>query len=183
MTAPLRVCVVEDPKGTLAPRLRKSGVSVAFQVRDVDGLVAELDRRSPQLAILDATHVAPERLSALTRKYPGLRLVAVLPRMSAVAATRFRAAGVSDCVKRPDGNTQVLADALKAAVALTPVDDGLTPREREVLGHVSAGFDNLQIAALLGITERTVKAHVGNLYRKTGAHSRVGLALAGRSLG
>jgi DNA-binding NarL/FixJ family response regulator len=42
----------------------------------------------------------------------------------------------------------------------------LTHREREVLACIATGADNLKIAALLDITERTVRAHVSSLYRK-----------------
>ncbi|MFL5354772.1 response regulator transcription factor [Archangium sp.] len=55
--------------------------------------------------------------------------------------------------------------------------DRLTLREREVLGLVASGADNLQISARLGITERTVKAHVSNLYRKLGVQNRVEMAM------
>ncbi len=59
----------------------------------------------------------------------------------------------------------------------------LTSREREVLAHVGSGADNLRIASLLKITERTVKAHVSSLYRKLGPENRVELALLARHLG
>lgn len=54
----------------------------------------------------------------------------------------------------------------------------LTAREREVAQALSSGADNLKIAALLGISERTVKAHVGAIYRKLHVENRVELALA-----
>jgi two-component system, NarL family, nitrate/nitrite response regulator NarL len=59
----------------------------------------------------------------------------------------------------------------------------LTPRERDVLRHVAQGMDNLKVAAHLGITERTVKAHVCSLYRKLGVENRAEMALKGRDLG
>ncbi|WP_257457403.1 response regulator transcription factor [Archangium lipolyticum] len=59
----------------------------------------------------------------------------------------------------------------------------ITEREREVLTLVAAGTDNLQISARLGITERTVKAHVSNLYRKLGVQSRVEMAMLACQLG
>lgn len=59
----------------------------------------------------------------------------------------------------------------------------LTPRERDVLRHVAVGMDNLKVAAHLGITERTVKAHVCSLYRKLGVENRAEMALKGRELG
>jgi predicted ATPase/DNA-binding SARP family transcriptional activator/DNA-binding CsgD family transcriptional regulator len=48
----------------------------------------------------------------------------------------------------------------------------LTRREREVSGVVAQGRTNRQIGVLLGITERTVETHVGNILHKLGADSR-----------
>ncbi len=59
----------------------------------------------------------------------------------------------------------------------------LTQREREVLGYVAGGADNLKIAAHLQIAERTVKSHVTQLYRKLGAENRTQLALRACHLG
>lgn len=59
----------------------------------------------------------------------------------------------------------------------------LTPREREVLSCVTNGDDNLKIAAVLAISERTVKAHISSLYRKLGSENRAQLALLARQLG
>jgi FixJ family two-component response regulator len=47
----------------------------------------------------------------------------------------------------------------------------LTPRERQVLGHVARGRLNKQIAFDLGISEVTVKLHRGSVMRKMGASS------------
>ena len=47
----------------------------------------------------------------------------------------------------------------------------LTPREREVFLHVVSGLMNKQIAAVLGISEKTVKVHRGRVMRKMGAES------------
>ena len=57
----------------------------------------------------------------------------------------------------------------------------LTPREREVLGHVIAGKMNKQIAADLGTGEQNIKVHRGRLMRKMGVRSVVDLVrVAGR---
>ncbi|MGJ0182469.1 response regulator transcription factor [Corynebacterium glyciniphilum] len=53
----------------------------------------------------------------------------------------------------------------------------LTGREEEVLGLVAAGLSNNQIAAELHISETTVKTHLGNLFAKIGAVSRLQAAL------
>ena len=59
----------------------------------------------------------------------------------------------------------------------------LTAREREVLGYIAAGADNLKIAAHLGITERTVKAHITSIYRKLGPENRTQMAVLACQLG
>lgn len=59
----------------------------------------------------------------------------------------------------------------------------LTPRELEVLSHIAEGEDNLKIAACLGITERTVKAHVTSLYRRLNLENRAQMALLAFQLG
>lgn len=56
-------------------------------------------------------------------------------------------------------------------------------REREVLGYIAGGADNLKIAAMLRISERTVKAHVSSLYKKLGSENRTQLALSALQLG
>jgi two-component system, NarL family, nitrate/nitrite response regulator NarL len=51
--------------------------------------------------------------------------------------------------------------------------DPLTAREREILGFVARGDSSPAIARQLGIAENTIKAHLANIYRKTGARNRV----------
>ncbi len=53
----------------------------------------------------------------------------------------------------------------------------LTDREREVLLQMVAGLSNKEIAVALGVTERTVEFHVGNILRKLGVISRVEAAV------
>ncbi len=57
-------------------------------------------------------------------------------------------------------------------VPLDPADDLLTPRELEVLRLVANGLPNKTIAHELGISEHTVKFHVGSILTKFGAASR-----------
>jgi len=53
----------------------------------------------------------------------------------------------------------------------------LTARERQVLDLILLAQSNREIAEQLGIEERTVKAHVGRLMRKTGAENRIELSI------
>jgi ATP/maltotriose-dependent transcriptional regulator MalT len=61
-------------------------------------------------------------------------------------------------------------DALAGARPVLP--GGLSPREVEVLGLVAHGRSNRQIAAELGISERTIDRHVSNIYAKLDVSSR-----------
>jgi DNA-binding NarL/FixJ family response regulator len=57
------------------------------------------------------------------------------------------------------------------------VATGLSPREAEVLRLVVEGLLNKQIAQRLGITERTVKAHLTSAYQRIGVADRTQAAL------
>lgn len=59
----------------------------------------------------------------------------------------------------------------------------LTPREREVMGLVTAGLMNKQVAGRLSLSEVTVKIHRGNLMRKMEADSLADLVLMADRLG
>jgi HD-GYP domain-containing protein (c-di-GMP phosphodiesterase class II)/DNA-binding CsgD family transcriptional regulator len=54
---------------------------------------------------------------------------------------------------------------------------GLTEREVDVLGLVARGLTNRQIAAALGLSVKTVGAHVEHIYVKAGVHSRAAATL------
>lgn len=56
----------------------------------------------------------------------------------------------------------------------------LSQREREVLDLVTAGMANKQIARRLGISERTVKAHLTNVFQRIGVTDRTQAALWAR---
>lgn len=58
----------------------------------------------------------------------------------------------------------------------------LTARERQVLELILLARSNREIASQLGIEERTVKAHVGRMMRKTGAENRIELSMRALSL-
>lgn len=79
-----------------------------------------------------------------------------------------------------------LMGRLLAATATLPTPSGgeaptwsarLTEREREVAKAVAAGSSNKEIARQMGITERTVKGHVGAILDKLGLRDRLQLAL------
>ena len=59
----------------------------------------------------------------------------------------------------------------------------LTPREQEIMGLVTAGLMNKQIAGEIGVSEVTVKLHRGNVMRKMGAKSLAELVRMADALG
>jgi DNA-binding NarL/FixJ family response regulator len=58
-----------------------------------------------------------------------------------------------------------------------PAEVPLTAREREVLGLVVEGLANKQIARRMGISEKTVKGHLTNLFQRIGVTDRTQAAL------
>jgi FixJ family two-component response regulator len=61
--------------------------------------------------------------------------------------------------------------------------NALTPREQEILGLVTAGLMNKQVAAELGVSEITIKVHRGNVMKKMGARSLADLVRMADALG
>jgi DNA-binding NarL/FixJ family response regulator len=70
-----------------------------------------------------------------------------------------------------------LVEVLAAGGNAGPLDR-LTPREREVLQLIGRGFPNKQIARELGVSEKTVKTHVGHVLAKLGVGDRTQAAVA-----
>lgn len=69
------------------------------------------------------------------------------------------------------------AAALLAERAARPASVELTARERDVLSLVVQGLANKQIARRLGISEKTVKGHLTNLFQRIGVADRTQAAL------
>jgi DNA-binding NarL/FixJ family response regulator len=89
-----------------------------------------------------------------------------------IRAIRTVAAGASWIDPRV---TPRLLDALRAsrpAVRSPSTLEPLSERELEVLTLVARGASNLEIAADLFVSERTVKGHVGSIFTKLGARDR-----------
>ena len=97
------------------------------------------------------------------------------------ALLRRPAAPLSDSVPSPPPSPAttpapsppVGTHAAMSAVA-APAPSQLSAREIEVLTELVRGSKNSEIATTLGISERTVKAHLANIYMKLGVESRSG---------
>ncbi len=105
-------------------------------------------------------------------------------------------AGAVDFLSKPFRDQDML-DAVTAALArdaqrrtdaatkesLRAQYETLTAREREVMGYVTAGLMNKQVAGLIGISEITIKIHRGNVMRKMGVKSLADLVRKAEALG
>ncbi|MCD0447271.1 response regulator transcription factor [Glycomyces sp. A-F 0318] len=96
----------------------------------------------------------------------------------ALLVEAVRAAAAGDALISPSLTLRLLTGfADPAAPASTAgADTELTERERQVVGLVAEGKSNAEIAGDLFISAGTVKTHVANAQRKTGARNRVGIA-------
>ena len=88
----------------------------------------------------------------------------------------IRAAARGETLLQPDVMARVMAQTGQTAKPVSAQDaagqESLTERELQVLTAVARGDRNKEIAYKLGITERTVKAHLTNIYNKLGVDSR-----------
>ena len=84
----------------------------------------------------------------------------------------IRAAAQGDAPLDP----RVARELLTARAEDRPAS-GLTDRERDVLALVGSGLPNKLIATRLGISEKTVKAHLTNVFRAIGVTDRTQAAL------
>jgi FixJ family two-component response regulator len=80
-----------------------------------------------------------------------------------------------DAIQRAIDQDRSRRDEEHVLAGLRAGFETLTPREREVMRLVVAGRLNKQIAAVMGLTEATVKVHRGHAMRKMGARSVVDL--------
>jgi two-component system CheB/CheR fusion protein len=121
------------------------------------------------------------RLSAAERALPAIMITGHGDIAMAVEAMR---AGASDFIEKPVRSEELLAcveralrhaaspserSSMAAAAAMRVA--GLTRREREVMDYVVAGHANKEIAARLGIAQRTVETHRAKVMKKMGAAS------------
>ena len=130
----------------------------------------------PKVIVLTTFDLDEYAFAALQAGASGFLLKDALP-ADLLAAIRTVHAG--DAVVAPSTTRRLIARYVQRAAPATAsqLTDTLTEREREVWLAIARGRTNREIAAELGVSEATVKTHVGNLLAKTGMRDRVALVL------
>lgn len=167
------------------PGLEPDVVLMDLRMPVMDGLttIGHLRSDYPDLAIIILTTYNEDELM-----YKGLQLGArgyLLKDVDRQTLIRtIEAAAKGDTLLQPDVLKRVLSqgEAKKNADGLQ-VEMNLTEREIEVLRRVAAGERNKEIAYGLGISERTVKAHLTHIFNKLDVDSRAGAVAVGAEQG
>ncbi|WP_157253858.1 response regulator [Nonomuraea typhae] len=170
-------------------------IEVVAAVADGPGLLAVLPEARADVILLDLYLPGADGIALLRehlpRPRPRVLMLTTVGRTSEIQ--RALAAGADGFVLK-DATGEELAAAVRGvhggvttlstsasrllARVRPPGLDALTPREREVLELIARGLSNQEIAAALGgLAERTVKAHVSNVLAKLGVRSRAQAAL------
>jgi FixJ family two-component response regulator len=95
----------------------------------------------------------------------------------------FRDQDMLDAVQVGHQRDRRRRDMEQSTSKLKSTYETLTPREKEIMGLVTAGLMNKQIAGEIDVSEITVKVHRGSVMRKMGARSLADLVRMAESLG
>jgi DNA-binding NarL/FixJ family response regulator len=202
--APIRVLVVDD-HAVVREGLRtflslQEGIEVVGEAADGESAVREAESRRPDVVLMDLVMPRLDGVGAmreLRRLLPSCRVIVLtsyaqddrlLPAIRAGAAgyllkdaepreiaRAVRAAHAGEALLDPGVAARLVA-AIAQPEEARPAQR-LTPREREVLAMIGRGMPNKRIARELGVSEKTVKTHVGHLLAKLGVTDRTQAAL------
>jgi NarL family two-component system response regulator LiaR len=176
-------------------------IDVVGEAQDGEQALAQIAALAPDVVLMDLVMPvldgigAIERLRELGSAARVIVLTSFLDEDKVMPAVRAGAAGyllkdaepaeLVRAIRIVDGGEALLHPAVAARVLQEMSADGdrrrrhdeLTPREREVLALLARGRANKAIALELGIAEKTVKTHVGNILGKLGLSDRTQAAL------
>ena len=202
----LRLILVDDHK-MLREGLRRSleelGFAVIAEAGDGEEGVRLAAAMRPDVMLMDVSMPemdGVEATRAVLSRRPDTKVLVLTSFSDRQRVKEVLAAGAIGYVLKDSEPADLLAAVHAAARGHVPIDprvaaallpatggaggsgaaDGLSPRETEVLRLVSQGLANKQIGRALGITERTVKAHLGRVFREIGVLDRTSAALWAR---
>lgn len=194
----MRVVVADDvllTRAGIVRLLRESGVNVVGEASDAATLLHQVKLTRPDVAMVDIrmppTHTDEGLVAAreIRASYPEVGVLVLSQYVEAGYALRlleehperigyllkervFDIATVVDALRRIVDGESVIDPTIVAQLVrrrrLTDPLDVLTPREREVLGLIAEGMSNRALAVRLFVTERTVEAHVTQIFLKLG---------------
>ena len=194
METSLKVLIADDHPLVLQGLRRaleeSDGIEVVGEARSGDELLALVDRRSPDLVLLDLRMPGRDGLECIAeikRLWPEIKTVALSACEDRGSIDAALLAGASAYMVKsvsPMDIPSVLRQASTGAVYHTPsapppragepVATGptLTPRETAILQAIADGLTTKAISKDLWLSEHTVKFHLTNIYRKLGVSNR-----------
>jgi len=141
-----------------------------------EGIIARLRRAAPNTrTLVFASGSCDETTIAVLRAGASGLLAKQLGYPALLAALRAVAAGELWAHRRVAA--QALDQLVPPAFQRQRLPSQLTKRERDVVEGVGRGLPNREIAHALGISERTVRSHLSNIFSKTRVSSRFALTL------
>ena len=202
-TATIGVLLVDDHplvrSGLAGLFAATDGLRVVGEAADGDAALAAAKELEPDVVLMDVSMPGTDGIEAtralFEQGYAGavVMLTSFSDRPRVVDAL---AAGAVGYLLKDSEPAEVVAAVRAAAEGHAPLDPRvagallpnrrrspaaeLSAREREVLQLVAEGLANKQIASRLGIAERTVKVHLGNVFRRIGVTDRTSAALWAR---
>lgn len=173
---------------------------IVGEARDGAQAVELAAQLRPDLVLMDLSMPVMDGIEA-TRQVlaavPATRVVVLTSFSDRAKVTDALAAGAVGYLLKDTEPEQLLAGVRAAAGGHSPLDpkvatfllpaarptrpeESLSARELQVLRLVARGLANKQVGRQLGISERTVKAHLSQVYRQLGVPDRTSAALWAR---
>mgnify|MGYP001588170857 CR=1 FL=1 len=160
---------------SLCKKLKPDVVLMDLRMPNMDGLTAieKLRIEQPEIAVVILTTFNEDELM-FRGLQAGARGYLLKDTGRAALFDTIRAAVRGETLLKPEIMARVLSRAHVPSATETKITEliNLTEREHEVLKAVARGERSKEIAVQLGISERTVKAHLASIYNKLGVDSR-----------
>lgn len=158
----------------LVPECKPDVILMDLQMPRMDGITAidHLRRDHPETAIVILTTYNEDDLM-IRGLQAGARGYLLKDTSREILLDTIQAAARGETLLKPEILARVLSAHSSPISGPAPQTGSmLTERELEVLQSAARGERNKEIAYKLGITERTVKAHLASIYQKFGVDSR-----------